>query len=212
MGFDRDSMISEDILPRGVADQSVIQAMREVPREFFVPEDARHAAYSDSPLPVGLGQTISQPYIVALMTELLHPRKDSRILEIGTGSGYQAAVLSRIVKSVFTVEIIPQLAQNAQLLFLELGYGDIQVKIDDGADGWPEEAPFDGIIVTAAAAKVPEDLKRQLKPGGRLVIPIGQPNDVQQLVVIERNNHGFSTEPDILVRFVPMTGKAEKAG
>ncbi|MBN1863621.1 MAG: protein-L-isoaspartate(D-aspartate) O-methyltransferase [Victivallales bacterium] len=210
MGFDRDSMISEDILPRGLSNQLVIQAMREVPREFFVPEVVRRSAYCDSPLPIGRGQTISQPYIVALMTELLQPREGSRILEIGTGSGYQAAVLSRIVKSVYSIEIIPELAQDAQLLFLELGYGNIHVRIDDGADGWPEEAPFDGIIVTAAAPTVPDDLKKQLKIGGRLVIPIGQPGDVQQLAVMVRDSEGFQKEPNILVRFVPMTGKCAK--
>ena len=201
-------MISEDILMRGVSDESVIEAMRRVPRERFVPSASRFAAYADAPLPIACGQTISQPYIVALMTSMLALGPWSRVLEIGTGSGYQAAVLAQISSHVYTLEIIPELLENARTVFSQLGYGNISAKSADGADGWPEQAPFDGIIVTAAAPQVPEALKCQLRPGGRLVLPLGEPNDVQQLITIRRDDKdAFSREDGILVRFVPMTGK-----
>ena len=202
-----EEMIRDQIVRRGVKTPCVLDAMRTVPRERFVPEDAQPMAYADCPLPIGCGQTISQPYIVALMTELLQLDSESNILEIGTGSGYQAAVLAQIVDKVYSMEILSELAENTRKLFCDLGYDNIITKFADGTDGWEEHAPYDGIIVTAAAPVVPEKLKEQLKIGGTMVIPVGEPSWIQSLDVITRTKHGYEQIPNISVRFVPMTGK-----
>jgi protein-L-isoaspartate(D-aspartate) O-methyltransferase len=186
-------------------DPRVLQAMRSVPRHRFVPEEFREAAYDDCALPIGYGQTISQPYVVAVMTEILEPRPEDKILEIGTGSGYQAAVLSRLVEHVYTIEIIEALAERATGVLEELGYDNVTVLTGDGYRGYPEEAPFDGIVVTAAPEVVPAPLLSQLRVGGRLVIPVGA--DFQELESIERTEAGFETRAVMPVRFVPMTGR-----
>jgi protein-L-isoaspartate(D-aspartate) O-methyltransferase len=179
--------------------------MRAVPRHEFVPETYRNSAYADTPLPIGLDQTISQPYIVALMTELVEPKPEHRILEVGTGSGYQAAVIGRIVKEVYSIEIIPQLAQSASERLKRLGYANIAVREGDGYQGWPDRAPFDGILVTAGATDVPKPLIDQLKPGGRMIIPVGATSGSQVLKVIEKRADGsIRTEEVIPVRFVPL--------
>lgn len=203
---EREDMVRFQIAGRGVKNPDVLRAMRKVPRHKFLPENLISQAYCDYPLPVGCGQTISQPYIVALMTELLAPKTEDRILEIGTGSGYQAAVLAEIVREVYTVEIIEELSKQAECRLMAAGYQNIHCRCLDGGCGWPEEAPFDGIVVTAAAATVPETLVSQLQTGGRMVIPVGSVNAVQTLYVIEKTEEGVKMNPDILVRFVPMTG------
>jgi protein-L-isoaspartate(D-aspartate) O-methyltransferase len=182
-------------------------AMETVPRHLFVPEDLRKAAYLNRPLPIGYGQTISQPYIVALMTDLLDLKGGEKILEVGTGSGYQAAVLAQAGASVFTIEIIVPLAQQAARRFAELGYDTVEARPGDGYYGWQEHAPFDGILVTAAAGHVPPPLIEQLKPGGRMVIPVGGRFLTQQLVLVEKAEDGKVTTKHMLpVRFVPLTG------
>jgi protein-L-isoaspartate(D-aspartate) O-methyltransferase len=179
--------------------------MRSVPRHLFVPESLRSMAYQDSPLPIGHGQTISQPYIVAFMTELLDPRPEHKVLEIGTGSGYQAAVLSPLVKQVFTVEIVPELAQRSAELLKKLGYANVVVRQGDGYLGWPEQAPFDRIILTAAPEDVPKALIEQLKPGGKLVAPVGRSAWDQELILLEKGLDGKIRRRAVLpVRFVPM--------
>ncbi len=184
----------------------VMEAMREVLREDFVPPALQSMAYDNSPLPIGNGQTISQPFIVALMTDLLCPQKEDIILEIGGGSGYQAAILSRLVKQVYTIEIIPALAAMAAKTLRRLDYGNVEIRQGDGYMGWPELAPFDGIIVTAAAGSIPPPLKDQLKPGGKLVIPIGLPYMPQELMVVEKDQNGMCHARDVLpVSFVPFT-------
>jgi len=186
-------------------DKRVMEAMRQVPREQFVPPDLKYAAFRNGPLPVGYGQTISQPYIVALMTELLHPEPEYNILEIGTGSGYQTAILSLLCKKLCTLEVIPQLSKAARQSLHELGYRNIELHIGNGYLGWPPAAPYDGIIVTAAADQIPPALLEQLKPGGRLVIPVGQPYGHQELMLVEKDSSGKSHTKDILgVAFVPM--------
>ncbi len=207
----RNRMVSEQIVDRGITDKAVISAMLSVPRHMFVPMEYRGVAYIDSPLPIGSEQTISQPYIVALMTASLELDQCNRILEIGTGSGYQAAVLSRIVDSVFTIEILPELALRSSVLLDSLGYGNVEVRCGDGYGGWPEKGPFDGVIVTAAAPRVPLLLVEQLRPGGILVIPVGR--FPQKLNVYEKSPEGLKLRSSIAVRFVPMTGKIrEKKG
>ena len=187
--------------------QKVMDAIAEVPREDFIPSDLQSHAYDNNPLPIGYGQTISQPYIVALMTHLLNPDKNKVILEVGAGSGYQAAILSKLVKKVFTIEIIPALAAKAQKRLARLGYNNVEVLQGDGHKGYPQYAPYDGIIVTAAASFVPSSLMEQLKPGARLVIPVGDPNAIQHLKLIEKKDQGKSVTRDILtVVFVPLTG------
>ena len=184
----------------------VMAAMAAVPREEFVPESGRHRAFANGPLPIGHGQTISQPYIVALMTDLLAPRPQDSILEIGTGSGYQAAVLAQLVRQVHSVEIIAALATAAGQRLGRLGYDNVSVRHADGYHGWPEHAPYDGIIVTAAAPRVPPPLVEQLKPGARLVIPVGLPGSVQELQVVEKHADGaIATRNILLVAFVPLT-------
>ncbi len=196
-----------------VRDGRVLGAMRAVPRHRFVPEDLRAYAYDDGPLPIGHGQTISQPYIVALMTELLGPpAPGAKVLEIGTGSGYQAAVLAELGARVFTIEIVEALARSAERALRAAGYGAVRVRCADGYYGWPEEAPFDGIIVTCAAGHLPPPLWEQLAPGGRIVIPIGGPYEVQRLVVIEKDREGRRASRSVTaVRFVPMVGAATAA-
>ena len=202
----RARMVNTQIASRGIRDRGVLAAMRAVPRHRFVPDHVVGSAYRDSPLPIGDGQTISQPYIVALMSELLQLTGDEKVLEIGTGSGYQAAILGQIVTEVITVERIPSLAREASRTLTELGYENIRVKVSDGTLGWPDEAPYDAIIVTAAAPAVPEPLRQQLVDGGRLVAPVG-PRWTQTLVCVRRTGDRFDTESLIGVAFVPLVGK-----
>ena len=188
-------------------DPQVLQAMATVPRHALVPEAQRDAAYENRPLAIGHGQTISQPYIVALMTDLLKPEPGDKVLEVGTGSGYQAAVLAELVDRVYTIEIIEPLGEQARRSLAELGYTNIEVRIGDGYYGWEEQAPFDAIVVTAAASHVPPPLIRQLKPGGHMVVPVGSRFMVQQLVMVDKDLDGRVTTRQILpVRFVPLTG------
>ena len=202
----RDRMVREQIEKRGVEDPDVLAAMQAVERHRFVPGRWRHRAYTDSPLPIGEGQTISQPYIVALMTDALDLEKDEKILEVGTGSGYQAAVLAQICDHVYTVEINEELGRRAKDLLSELGYGNVHVKIGDGYNGWPEYSPFDGIIVTCAPADIPKPLKEQLAEGGRLVIPVGA-GSFQKLVVLTKTDGEWDKRTIAPVRFVPMLKK-----
>jgi protein-L-isoaspartate(D-aspartate) O-methyltransferase len=201
----RERMVREQIMARGITDSLVISSMLEVKRHLFVPLRFKMNAYVDSPLPIGSNQTISQPYIVALMTSLLNLREGGRVLEIGTGSGYQAAVLANIADSVFSVEILPELAARAKTLLDTLGYGNIKIRAGDGYDGWPAKAPFDAVIVTAAAPSIPSKLVKQLRTGGRLVIPVG--DFMQHLNVYEKRNEELKLLDSFPVRFVPMTGK-----
>ena len=204
----RRMMVEKQIEARGVKDPRVLAAMRDTPRHLFVPESLRAYAYDDRPLPIGSRQTISQPYIVAAMTELLDPQPDDVVLEVGTGSGYQAAVLSKLVKQVVSVEILPELAERARKALAEAGCSNVLVITGDGYRGLPERAPFDGILVTAAPREVPPPLVLQLAVGARLVIPVGE--GVQELLVMERTETGVTRRSVIPVRFVPMTGEAEK--
>lgn len=204
----RERMVKDQILPRGVRDSKVVGAMRTVPRHRFVTGRLIDQAYDDTPLPIGYGQTISQPYIVAYMTEIVKAGKGNKILEIGTGSGYQAAILSAVAGSIYTIEIIPQLAQTASLKLKEMKYENVTVRCADGYYGWQEHAPFDAIIVTAAAGHIPPPLLKQLKPGGRMVIPVGGPFMVQSLVLVKKDEAGaITTENLMAVRFVPFTGR-----
>jgi protein-L-isoaspartate(D-aspartate) O-methyltransferase len=204
----RKAMIKNDIERRGVKDHRVLEAMMHVKRHEFVPKHLRKYAYSDEPLPIGEDQTISQPYIVAFMTEHLNLKREDKVLEIGTGSGYQAAVLAEIVDSVYTIEIIDVLAKRAKKKLEELGYKNIFVRSGDGYAGWPEEQPFDVIIVTAAPERIPQPLVEQLKVGGRMILPVG--NVTQELKLIEKTVEGYSKRPLLPVRFVPMTGEIEE--
>ena len=201
-------MVEEQIAARGVGDPRVLAAMRSVPRHLFVPEAVRDRAYGDHPLAIGRRQTISQPYIVAAMTELLAPEPEDVVLEIGTGSGYQAAVLAKLVKRVYSIEILPELAETAKRTLRENGFDNVEVIVGDGYRGLPEHAPFEGIIVTAAPGHVPPALVDQLAVGGRLVIPVGEWS--QDLMLIERTEKGVTRRSVLPVRFVPMTGEAQK--
>ena len=202
------AMVKDQIVERGVKDRSVIEAMMAVPRHKFVSENYQSRAYDDSPLPIGYGQTISQPYIVAYMTEILNLNKNSTVLEVGTGSGYQAAIISPIVKQVYTIEIIPELAKSAAVLLKNLGYHNVEVAIGDGYYGWNKYAPFDAIIVTAAAGHIPPPLIEQLKNNGRMVIPVGGSFLVQNLILVTKDKNGNVTTRNLLpVRFVPLTGR-----
>ncbi len=202
----RERMVSRQIVARDVKDPRVLAAMRSVPRHLFVPPSGQGSAYEDHPLSIGYGQTISQPYIVALMTELARPGASDRALEVGTGSGYQAAVLSRLVKEVYTVEILPPLGEEAARRLKDLGYSNVRVRIGDGYEGWIEAAPFDIILVTAAPEKVPAPLLDQLRTGGRMVIPVGPIHQVQSLQIIEKDSRGRIHTRDMLpVQFVPLT-------
>ena len=186
----------------------VMKAIAMIPREKFVPDQLKQWAYENKPLPIGNGQTISQPFIVALMTDLLCPDKDNTILEVGAGSGYQAAVLSQLVKKLYTIEIIPALALKAAQLLKKLGCRNVEVRQGDASRGWQEYAPFDGIIVTAAVSRIPPALKKQLKPGGRLVVPVGRPNMPQELLLVQKDEKGEFTSRNILpVAFVPFTSE-----
>lgn len=204
----RHQMVETQMKRRGILNPEVLRIMGKVPRHEFVPLLYRWQSYNDHPLPIGKGQTISQPYIVALMTELLDPEPTDRILEIGTGSGYQASILAELVDTVYTIEIIPALAKSAEEAFKRLGYSNIQVKAGDGYLGWPEAAPFDGIIVTAAPPYLPQPLVEQLKKGGKLVIPVG--DIYQELKVYTKTEGGIETKDIIPVQFVPMTGRAQE--
>ena len=193
-------------IDRDTLTNQVMQVMARVPRHEFVPQDMQLLAYENRPLPIGHGQTISQPYIVALMTELLEPKADFKVLEVGTGSGYQAAVLAELTRQVFSIEIIEELGEQAQQRFQRLGIENVETRIADGYYGWPEQAPFDAILVTAAADHIPPPLIKQLKPGGRMIIPVGGRFQVQQLVLVEKTPEGKTTTHQILpVRFVPLT-------
>jgi protein-L-isoaspartate(D-aspartate) O-methyltransferase len=195
-----------------VRDPSVLRAMRRVPRHFFVPEAYQKDAYRNSPLLIGHNQTISQPFIVAHMTEMLEIERDHKVLEIGTGSGYQAAVLAEVCDNVYSVEIVAPLARRAGEALKELGYTDVHLKTGDGYEGWPEHAPFDRVIVTCAPEEIPGPLLEQLAPGGRIVIPVGNPYRTQYMVVVRKDHRGRVTrEKKYPVRFVPMTGKARES-
>lgn len=203
----RKRMVRYQIEDRNVRDQGVLAAMRTVPRHEFVPERYQDQAYNDHPLPIGLGQTISQPYIVAFMTELLKLEPEDRVFELGTGSGYQAAVASKMAGSVYTMEIYRDLADSARERLEALEYKNVHSRYGDGYFGWKEKAPFDAIIVTAAADHIPPPLIEQLKPGGRLIIPLGSPFSIQQLVLVTKDLKGkVSERPVIAVRFVPLLG------
>ncbi|MCR4409050.1 MAG: protein-L-isoaspartate(D-aspartate) O-methyltransferase [Candidatus Saccharicenans sp.] len=199
---ERKEMVEYQIRRRGVKDRKVLRAMLKVPRHLFVPEQMKELAYGDEPLPIGEGQTISQPYIVAYMTEALRLRGRERVLEIGTGSGYQTAILAEIVREVYTVELIPELSARARGVLDKLGYRNIQFRVGDGTLGWPEHAPFDAILVSAAPASVPPALVEQLKPGGKMIIPVG--TDFQELVLVTRKETGWDEQRLIGVRFVPL--------
>jgi protein-L-isoaspartate(D-aspartate) O-methyltransferase len=191
----------------GIRDERVLAAFAEVPREAFVPDDLRESAEGDHPLPIGFGQTISQPFVVAYMTERLRLSGGERVLEVGTGSGYQTAILARLAAEVFSIEILAELAARAREVLLDrLGLANVRLRTGDGALGWPEEAPFDRVMVTAAATEVPPALVAQLAPGGRMILPVGEALDAQMLRVVDRGNDGVTAETDLLpVRFVPLT-------
>ena len=199
----REEMVKIQIQERGVRDSATLAALRKVPRHSFVPIDQVANAYEDRPLPIGYGQTISQPYIVAYMTEIIKPKPGQKVLEIGTGSGYQAAVLAEIVNKVYTIEIVEELGKQATTRLKNLNYKNIEVKTADGYHGWKEHAPFDAIVVTAAAEYIPTPLKEQLKDGGRMIIPVGSPYMTQQLMLIEKTGDKFRTTSKMPVRFVP---------
>ena len=201
----RRDMVATQLRSRGIRDARVLDAMSRVPRHRFVLEQDVSVAYGDHPIPIGLGQTISQPYIVAFMTEALAIAPGHKVLEIGTGSGYQAAILGELAREVYTVEIVPELADRGKRVLTELGYKNVHVRAGDGYDGWPEHAPFDSVIVTAAPDHVPQPLVDQLKVGGRLVVPVGR--DTQELLVFTRTADGLREESRLPVRFVPLTRK-----
>ena len=208
---ERTTMIKTQIEARGVKDVRVLESMKAVPRHLFIGESLWPMAYTDGPLPIGYGQTISQPYIVALMTELLQPDSHHVVLEIGTGSGYQAAVLSKLVHWVYTIEIVPELGRSAEKTLKRLGYDNVAVRVGDGYQGWPEEAPFDRIVVTAAPEEIPQKLVEQLKPGGRMILPVGPQWWGQDLLIVEKDEEGnVKTKESIPVRFVPMVREKER--
>src|SRR5437762_1129863 len=207
---ERQKMVQEQLKPRGIHDERVLAAMAKVPREEFVPENLRNKSYRDDALPIGHDQTISQPFIVAFMTEQLRPQPTDRVLEIGTGTGYQTAVLAALVKDVYTIEIIEPLAKDASARLARLDYKNAHVKVGDGYQGWPEVAPFDSIIVTCAPDKVPQPLTQQLKEGGRMIIPVGTGMMDQQLYLLEKKDGELAQRAILPVRFVLMAGEAAK--
>ena len=200
---ERQQMVQQQLIARGVNNERVLAAMAKVPREEFIPADSHAVSYEDGPLPIGYGQTISQPYIVAFMTEKLRLKPSDRVLEIGTGSGYQAAILAELVAEVYTIEIVEPLGKNAEATLQRLNYKNVHVRVGDGYSGWPEHAPFDAIIVTCAPDHVPQQLTEQLKDGGRMVIPVGE-RFAQQLYLLEKRNGQLKESATLPVRFVPM--------
>ena len=204
---ERHAMVDSQIVARGISDPMVLQAMRRVPRHRFVTENEQNDAYEDRPLPIGHGQTISQPYIVGFMTEALKLQGTEKVLEVGTGSGYQAAVLAEIVSKVYTIEIVEPLAHRSKATLDQLGYTNVHVRPGDGYQGWPTESPFDAIILTAAPDHIPQPLLDQLAIGGRLILPVGK--YLQELVLIHRTEEGYQQTPLLPVAFVPMTGQAQ---
>jgi len=204
----RRAMVENQLIPRGISDASVIEAMLKIPRHKFLPEHLGDYAYSDCPLPIGMGQTISQPYIVAYMTELLTLNKGDKVLEIGTGSGYQAAILAEIGCDLYTIEIVEILTLRAKKVLQSLGYKNIHFKVDDGYMGWKENAPYDAILVTAATPEIPEPLTKQLKEGGKMIIPVG--DYFQELILLKKTGEGLKEKRVTPVRFVPMTGEAQR--
>ena len=205
---DRTQMVESQLKTREIDSPAVLTAMSKVPRHLFVPEDVRPYAYEDRPLPIGFGQTISQPYIVAYMTQALDLRPDHTVLEIGSGSGYQAAVLAELVKQVYTIEIVPDLAARARASLVQAGYRNVEVRSGNGYRGWPERAPFQRIIVTAAPPEIPEALIEQLAPGGIMVVPVG--TSYQEIVIVTKTGTGVAQKRTIPVRFVPMVGKISR--
>ena len=203
-------MVETQLKARDIFDKNTLSAMARVPREQFVPEDYRVYSYTDGPLPIGEGQTISQPYIVAFMTQALRLKPGDRVLEVGTGSGYQAAILAEIVDSVYTIEIVEKLGIRAKQLLKSLRYNNVEVKIGDGYHGWPERAPFDAIMVTAGAESIPQPLIDQLSEGGRMIIPVGPHKGVRQLVRLEKKGGKIKTRELMAVRFVPFTRSKEQ--
>ena len=203
-------MVEHDLKGRGITDKQVLEAMADIPRHLFVDEKLRKKAYEDHPLPIGEGQTISQPYVVALMTEALHLSSTDRVLEIGTGSGYQAAVLAEIVNHVYTIEIRKSLAEQASKRLKDLGYNNIEVKYGDGYFGWKEHGPFDAIIITAAANHIPPPLIKQLRDGGRLIVPLGPTLYFQTLTLVKKQRGDLKVKQMGSVRFVPMIGETQK--
>lgn len=199
-------MVETQIRARGLDDPRVLGALAAVPRHLFVPESLQHHAYDDEPLPIGEGQTISQPYIVAYMTAALELEGGEKALEVGTGSGYQTAVLASLVRSVWTIEVVSELAERARAKLALLGFENIAYRVGDGAQGWPEEAPFDAIMVTAAPERVPAALEAQLAPGGRMIVPVGR--EFQELVLVRRGEAGLTRERLLPVRFVPLVGSS----
>jgi protein-L-isoaspartate(D-aspartate) O-methyltransferase len=204
----REAMVREQLEARGIRDPLTLRAMRAVPRHEFVPAELVDEAYDDNPLPIGHAQTISQPYVVAFMTEALGLRGGERVLEVGTGSGYQAAVLAEIAAEVYSIEIVAALGEQARARLARLGYDNVHVRVGDGYAGWPEAAPFDAVIVTAAAPRIPEPLKQQLREGGRMILPVG--DALQELVVLTRQGDEWREESVLPVRFVPMTGEVRQ--
>lgn len=208
------AMVQRQIAARGIEDERVLNAMRLVPRHVFVPEEEQSQAYADRPIPIGWGQTISQPYMVAAMTEMLSLQPESRVLEIGTGSGYQTAILAELAKEVYTIEVVPMLLERARGVLQQLGYVNIHFRIGDGRLGWPERAPFDGVIVTCAPDEIPDELVAQLADGGRMAVPIGPPGGVQMLYLVTRQGRRIVKRPVMSVRFVPLLpgGQTENEG
>ena len=203
-------MVESQLAERGIRNERVLEAMGRVPRHEFVPEDVRGRAYEDSPLPIGEGQTISQPYIVAYMTEAIDPKPGQRVLEVGTGSGYQAAVLAELVGEVYSIELLPKLAEAAKARLERLGYKNVHVKAGDGYLGWPDAGPFDAVVVTCGAKDVPKPLFEQLKPGGKMVIPVGPAGGEQSLLLVTKGPNGERRESELLpVRFVPLRRAGE---
>jgi protein-L-isoaspartate(D-aspartate) O-methyltransferase len=200
----RENMVKEQLMARDINDPATLKAMQLVPRHEFVPSEMKPYSYSDGPLSIGMGQTISQPYIVAYMTQVLKLQKQDRVLEVGTGSGYQAAILAQLVDSVYSIEIIPELSHKAKNTLSALGYENIVLKIGDGYIGWPEKGPFDAIIVTAGAEEVPEPLQNQLREGGRMIIPVGPHKGIRQLLLISKKSGKIKSKEVMAVRFVPL--------